>query len=82
LLRRYLRMGEFAGTIELRNLASLAAALRRLANESLCRGDQALYLLTAEALENRAEWLAAALPQENSEQRHGPGPHKPVDVTI
>jgi len=43
-LWRYLRMGEFAGAIELRNLVALAAALRQLANESLCRGDQALYL--------------------------------------
>jgi len=75
-------MGEFAGAIELRNLVALAAALRQLANESLCRGDQALYLLTAEALEKRAEWLAAALPQESGEQRHSPAPHQPVDMTI
>ena len=75
-------MGEFERPIELRNLVTLAASLRQLANESLCRGDQALYLLTAEALEKRAEWLAAALPQESSEQHHSPVSHKPVDVTI
>ena len=75
-------MGELAGVIDMRNLVSLAAALRELANQSLCRGDQALYLLTAEALEKRAEWLAAALPVEDSEQHHNPKPHKPVDVTI
>ena len=79
---RYLRMDPFAGTIDLRKLLPLAIALRQLANDSLCRGDQALYLLTAEALEKRAEWLAAAMPQESDEQSKSPQPHKPVDVTI
>jgi hypothetical protein len=66
----------------LRNLLSLAAKLRQLANDSLCQGDRALYLMTAEALEKRAEWLAATLPDERTEPRDNPKLHKPVDVII
>jgi hypothetical protein len=79
---RYERMEHFAGAPDLRNLLSLATRLRQLANDEHCRGDQALYLMTAEALEKRAEWLAATLPQERSEHRHDPQMHTPVDVTI
>lgn len=75
-------MEAFAGAPDLRNLLSLALKLRRLANDSHCLGDQALYLMTAEALEKRAAWLAATLPSETNEQRDNPGPHKPVDVII
>ena len=75
-------MGQHAGARDLRNLLSVAAKLRHLANDTLCRGDQSLYLMTAEALEKRAEWLAATLPQERSEHRHDPQMHTPVDVTI
>jgi hypothetical protein len=78
-------MEHFAGAVDLRNLLSLAEQLRQLANDSLFRGDQALYLLTAEALEKRAEWLAVALPQEKTEQRSDPKihtPRTPVDVII
>ena len=79
-------MEYFAGTPDLRNLLALAVKLRQLANDSHCLGDQALYLMTAEALEKRAEWLAAAAPPEEREQRETPriqAPvHKPVDVTI
>lgn len=79
---RYQRMESFADTPDLRNLLSLAAKLRRLANDPRCRGDQALYLMTAEALEKRATWLAATLPSERPEQQGNPRLHKPVDVTI
>ena len=81
-IRRYLRMEYFAGPVDLRGLLSLATKLRQLANDTLCRGDQALYLLTAEALEKRAEWLAATLPLENNEQPSDPKMHTPVDVII
>jgi len=50
-------MDQLAGATALQSLLSVAAALRQLANNDLYRGDQALYLLTAEALEKRAEWL-------------------------
>jgi hypothetical protein len=75
-------MDQFAGTIGAPILLTLAAALRRLASDSLCRGDRALYLLTAEALEKRAEWFAATFPQENPEQRRDHILHRPVDMTI
>jgi hypothetical protein len=75
-------MEYFAGAPDLRNLLSLAIKLRHLANDPHCRGDQALYLMTAEALEKRAEWLAVTMPQEKREHRDDPKPHKPVDVTI
>jgi hypothetical protein len=65
-----------------RSLLCLATALRRLANEYMCRGDQALYLLTAEALEKRTERLSAVLPQECDGRRDDPKLHKPVDVTV
>jgi hypothetical protein len=85
-----LRIDQFAGTFDLGNLFSLASALRQLAGDSLCCGDQALYLLTAEALEKRAEWIAFTYPQVGGEtipqdhvgQADSPGLHKPVDVTI
>jgi hypothetical protein len=75
-------MEGLTGSPNLRNLVSLAAKLRQLANDTYCRGDQALYLLTAEALEKRAEWLAATLPPESQEQPRDPRLHKSVDVTI
>jgi hypothetical protein len=75
-------MEHLAGAPYLRNLLSLAVKLRQLANESLCRGDQALYLMTAEALEKRAEWLAASLPTADVENQCDPKMHKRVDVTI
>ena len=75
-------MGQFAGARDLRNLMSVAAMLRLLADDTLCRGDSALYLMTAEALEKRAECLADILPEEN----HAPAPlpmaHQPLDMKI
>jgi hypothetical protein len=75
-------MGHFAGAQDLRNLLSVAAKLRLLADDTLCRGDRGLYLMAAEALETRAEWLAAALPEERCEQEVQPAPHLPVDLII
>ena len=76
------RMDQYAGAIDLPILSALATALRRLAGDSLCRGDQALYLLTAEVLEMHAERLAAALPPQSRAQPHSPALHQPVDLTI
>ena len=75
-------MEHFAGAADLRNLLSLAVKLRQLANDSLCRGDQALYLMTAEALEKRAEWLAVTMPSERTQANENAKAHTPVDVTI
>ena len=75
-------MGQCAGARDLRNLLSVAAKLRLLANDTLCRGDQSLYLMTAEALETRAQWLAAALPPENHDTDSEPQTHLPVDLIV
>lgn len=79
---RCVQMDLLASASDLRHLLSVASKLRELANNSLCRGDQALYLMTAEALERRALWLATTLPQEKNEDRRDPSLHKSVDVTI
>jgi len=57
-------MDSFTGARNLRNLLSVAAKLRHLADDTLCQGDHSLYLMAAEALEKRAHWLAAALPED------------------
>jgi len=49
---RYSVMDKFATTFDAPILLSLATALRRLACDSLCHGDRALYLPTAEASRN------------------------------
>jgi hypothetical protein len=75
-------MGQHPGARDLRNLLAVASKLRFLANDSLCQGDQTLYLMAAEALEKRAEWLAATLPEEIQEQASDPKLHVPVDLII
>ena len=75
-------MESFTGAHNLRNLLSVAAKLRHLADDALCQGDHSLYLMAAEALEKRAHWLAAALPQDRPEENIEPLPHPPVDLVI
>lgn len=70
---------------DLRNLLSVAAKLRVLAAETRAKGDQLLYLMTAEALEKRAGWLSATLPQEHHDrdvENDAPWRHRPVDLII
>jgi len=79
------RMAYAAHAQDLRNLLSVAAKLRVLAAETQAKGDQLLYLMTAEALEKRAERLSAALPQEHHDQdveNDEPWRHRPVDLII
>jgi hypothetical protein len=75
-------MASFTGARDLRNLLSVATKLRHLANDTLCQGDRSLYLTAAEALEKRAHWLAAALPEDRHEENIEPQPHPPVDLII
>jgi hypothetical protein len=75
-------MGEYAGARDLRNLLSVAAKLRHLADDALCRGDRSLYLMAAEALETRAQWLAATLPEEKLPVEDESRIHQPVDLII
>ena len=70
---------------DLRNLLSVAAKLRVLAAETRAQGDQLLYLMTAEALEKRAEKLSVALPNSHDDQdveNIAPWRHQPVDLII
>jgi hypothetical protein len=70
---------------DLRNLLSVAAKLRLLAAETRAKGDQLLYLMTAEALEKRADRLAATLPNEHHDQDvedDAPWRHRPVDLIV
>jgi hypothetical protein len=73
------------GAWDLRNLLSVAAKLRLLAAETRAKGDQLLYLMTAEALEKRADRLAATLPNEHHDQDvedDAPWRHRPVDLIV
>jgi hypothetical protein len=72
----------FTGARDLRNLLAVAIKLRHLANDTLCQGDRSLYLMAADALEKRARWLAAALPQERHDRNTEPTPPPPVDLII
>jgi hypothetical protein len=68
----------------LRTLLSVAAKLRVLAAQTQAKGDQLLYLMTAEALEKRAEWLSATLPDEHDDEAVDDAPwrHRPVDLIV
>lgn len=74
-------MGQAVSAEDLRDLLWVAARLRRLAGDALCQGDRALYLITAEALETRAGYLAAPLPQAQAKP-DDPELHQPIDLTI
>jgi hypothetical protein len=79
------RMAYAAHARDLRNLLSVAAKLRALAAQTQAKGDQVLYLMTAEALEKRAEWLSATLPDEHHDkdgEDDAPWRHRPVDLII
>jgi hypothetical protein len=63
-------------------MLSVAAQLRHLADDTLCRADSSLYLMAAEALETRAKLLAEALPDEIPQATESPAMHLPVDMVI
>jgi len=78
-------MSYAAHTRDLRNLLSVAAKLSVLAEQTRAQGDQLLFLMTAEALEKRAEKLSATLPDTHHDQNLeniAPWRHRPVDVII
>jgi hypothetical protein len=75
-------MAYAAGARDLQALLWVASKLRVLANDTLCLGDQTLYLMAAEALEKRASWLAAALPPHTPEQEDDCQAHMPVSLII
>src|SRR4051812_48426732 len=80
---RYCRMASLARARDLRNLLSVAAKLRVLGDEVLCKGDQLLYLMAAEALEKRAGWLSGTLPEDHDQEMDDtPWLHQPVDLIV
>jgi hypothetical protein len=66
----------------LRSLRSVSAQLRQLADDPLCQGDRSLYLMAAEALETRAQRLAAALPEELPDKTVELQLPQPINVII
>lgn len=75
-------MGYFAGVQDLRNLMSLAAKLRQLAEDALHQGDKDLYLTAATVLEVRASRMASYLPDEPYDRDTDARLHCPVDRVI
>jgi len=78
---RFRGMGYAAGTRDLRNLLAVAGKLRALALETTAKVDRDLYLTAAAALEARANWLAATLPEDRHD-RDFAGPYRPVDLLV
>jgi hypothetical protein len=69
---------------DLRNLLSVAAKLRLLAADTLCKSDARLFLMAAEALEKRAAWLSGTLPDDHYDRDWDDTSylHEPVDLII
>jgi hypothetical protein len=70
---------------DLRNLLSVAEKLRALAAKTRAQGDQLLYLMTAEALEKRADKLSATLANAHHDpdvENIAPWRYRPVDLII
>ena len=75
-------MGYFAGAQDLRNLLSVAAKLRGLADDSVLWADKDLYLTAAAAREARAERLASHLPDEPFDSGMDFRLHRPVNMMV
>lgn len=75
-------MGYFAGVQDLRNLLSVAARLRRLADDTSYPNDKHLYLTAAAVLEARGERMALHLPDEPHDRAEDAALHRPVDMMI
>ena len=52
-----------------------------MAADGRFEGDQAVYLMAAEAMERRARWLAGQQP-ETSEHLADPTLHRPVNLVV
>ena len=81
-VHRYRRMGYFAGVQDLRTLFSVAAKLRRLADETSYPNDKHLYLTAAAVLEARGERMARHLPDAPYDRAQDAALHRPVDMMI
>lgn len=75
-------MGYFAAVQDLRNLLSLAARLRELADDTLHHGDKNLYLTAATVLEARASRQTSYLPDAPYDRNTDARLHRPVNRII
>lgn len=76
---RYRRMAHSAITSDLRNLMAVAIKLREFARQQP-QEDGKLYLTTAQALEERAQYIANSLPEDRHDRDIDP--HRPVDLIV
>jgi hypothetical protein len=68
---------------KLRHLLAVAAKLRDLACDiTTCESDQDLFLTAAAALEARATWMAAALPDQPYDPAGAALLHHPVNLLV
>jgi len=72
-------MAHSAITSDLRNLMAVAIKLREFAQQQP-REDSKLYLTTAQALEERAKYMANSLPEDRHDRDLDP--HRPVDLIV
>jgi hypothetical protein len=77
---RYRRMAHSAITSDLRNLMAVAIKLREFAHQPQGQEDQRLFLTTAQALEERAKYMANSLPEDRHDRDDNP--HRPVDLIV
>jgi hypothetical protein len=78
-LGRYRRMGHSAITSDLRNLMAVAIKLREFA-QAQPQEDSKLYLTTAQALEDRAKYIANSLPEDRHDR--DVDPHRPINLIV
>lgn len=72
-------MAHSAITSDLRNLMAVAIKLREFARQQP-QEDGKLYVTTAEALEQRAQYIANSLPEDRHDR--DANPHRPVDLIV
>jgi hypothetical protein len=72
-------MAHSAIASDLRNLMAVAIKLREFA-QAQPQEDSHLYLTTAQALEERAKYIANSLPEDRHDRDIDP--HRPVDLTV
>jgi hypothetical protein len=73
-------MAHSAITSDLRNLMAVAIKLREFAQQPQAQEDRKLFLNTAQALEQRAQYIANSLPEDRHDR--DTSPHRPVDLIV
>ena len=75
------RMAHSAITSDLRNLMAVAIKLREFAQQAhQPQEDRSLFLTTAQALEERAKYMANSLPEDRHDRNVDP--HRPIDLIV